>query len=256
MQAKQAALFCLIVLTIFEGVVCAYKTCNYHYNGNFTFTNRGDSAFYSNTARRMQPLTPKRLGAAIAYVPGMGICPSIFSPDDCDFWSARHSDDILAQKSDELTAQGITGGAAAHYYIYNSIKMILSNPLQEILLMFIEAHKMLFWEPTLSFMAYPDWLQNIYYSSSFYNITVIIAAFLTWISCVFAFFYLCFRFWKLSLPDKEQDAALGWVINFIFWYAALYSLYFILDRYSYSLVSLYIILMAFLVHKITKVFFK
>ena len=71
-KARQAAIFCLVVFMVFEGVVCVYKTYNYHYNGSFAFTNRGDWALYGNTVRRMQPLTLKRLGAAVAFVPAGG----------------------------------------------------------------------------------------------------------------------------------------------------------------------------------------
>jgi hypothetical protein len=255
-KARQVAVFCLIVLAIFEGAVCGWRACNYYYNGEFAFTNRGDWALYGNTARRMQPLTLKRLGAAAAYVPPMGICPSLFGGDDCDFWSARYSDDLIAQKRAALSAQGIGGDAASKYFINSSMKMLLSNPLQAALLMFIEAHKMFFWEPITSFEVYPDWLEKIFFSAMFFNAMMAIAAFLSWISCVFAFFSLCRCIRKSGLPGIEKDAALLWTFNFIFWYMALYSLYFILDRYSYPIISLYVVLIAFLTHRIIKVFVK
>jgi len=253
-RARRVAVFCLIVLAVFEGVVCAWRACNYHYNGQFAFTNRGDWALYGNTARRMEPLTLRRLGAALAYVPPMGICPSLFGDNDCNFWTARYSDDLITQKRDELTARGITGNAASRYFIASSLRMILSNPLQAGLLMFIEAHEMFFWEPITSFEVYPDWLQRIFYFPVFVYATMSVVAFFSWMGCVFAFFYLCRRSWKDGLPKKGEGSALLWVFNFIFWYMALYSLYFILDRYSYPIVSLYLVLIAFLAHKIIKVF--
>jgi hypothetical protein len=255
-KARQAAVFCLAVLTIFEVPVCAWRASNYHYNGEFAFTNRGDWALYGNTARRMQPLTLKRLGAAVAYVPPMGLCPSLFGDEDCNFWTARYSDDLIAQKRDELSARGINGDAASKYFIDSSFKMILSNPAQAVLLMFIEAHEMFFWEPITSFEVYPPWLSHIFYSPLFVNTMMTIVAFLSWTSCVFAFFCLCRRLGKSGLPDNGHEAALLWVFNFIFWYMGLYSLYFILDRYSYPLISLYVALIAFLTHRIIKVFVK
>jgi hypothetical protein len=256
LKAKQAVLFCLIVLVTFEGVVNIYRLQNYFSNGHFTYTTRGDWALYGNTARRMQPLSPRRLGAAVAFVPGMDICHATFGVDDCDFWSARHSDDITFQKQGELSARGVTEEASSRYFIHTSIKMILSNPLQEVMLMIIEAHKMFFWESSIAFVAYPDWLERIFYSSGFTDITKIILAFLSWAGCVFAFCYLCYRLWKPSLASKEQDGALLWVFNFIFWYMAMYSLYFILDRYSFPLVSLFMVLIAFLLHKIVRIFIR
>ncbi len=255
-KARQAAVFCLAVLAIFEGAACAYRACNYHYNGQFAFTNRGDWALYGNTARRMEPLTLRHLGAAVAFVPPMGVCPSLFGYDDCNFWTARYSDDLIAQKNAELSAQGITKDAASRYFIFNSLKMILSNPPQAALLMFIEAHEMFFWEPITSFEVYPDWLGKIFYSPAFVYTMMPIVAFLSWSGCVFAFFYLCRLLGTSGLPGQGGDAALLWVFNFIFWYMALYSLYFILDRYSYPLVSLYLVLIAFLVHKSIKAFAK
>lgn len=254
MRARQLAAFCLMVLIVFEGMVCVYKTCNYHYNGHFTFTTRGDWALYGNTARRMQPLTLNRLGAAVASVPPMNICSPIFGPDDCSFWTARYSDDLITQKRSELESQGATDEAVSRYFIHHSVKMILSNPLQAVLLMFIEAHKMFFWEPITSFEVYPDWMERVFSSPSFYYIMMITFAFFSWAGCVFAFLYLCCHYWKPALYNKGRDGALLWVFNFIFWYMALYSLYFILDRYSFPLVSLYMVLMAFLTDKITKVF--
>ena len=130
--------------------------------------------------------------------------------------------------------------------------MILSNPPQALLLMFIEAHEMFFWEPSVSFMVYPDWLEKIFYAPVFNYTMMAIVTFLTWAGCVFAFLYLCLRYWKSGVACKGEDGALLWVFSFIFWYMALYSLYCILDRYAYPIVSLYIVLIAFMMHKIIK----
>jgi hypothetical protein len=251
-QARQVAKFCLVVLIVFEGVVCAYRACNYYANGHFAFTNRGDWAFYGNTVRRMEPLTPRRLGAAIAFVPGMGICPAIYGTDDCDFWSARYSDDLIAQKQNELAAQGITGNAASKYFTDTSIKMILSNPLQEILLMIVEAHKMFIWESSIAFVAYPDWIENILYSPWCTNILKLILAALCWSACAFAFGFLCYRSLASHRKSDEQGQVIFWILNFIFWYMAMYSLFFILDRYSFPIVSLFMVLLAFLLDKMVR----
>jgi len=251
-KARQVAGFCLAVLLVFEGGVCAYKALNYHYNGHFVFTTRGDWALYGNTERRMEPLTPRRLGAAVAYVPGMGICEAIFTQDECDFWSARHSDDIIGQKQAELNAQGITGDAASRYFILSSAKMILSNPLQAMLLMFVEAHKMFFWESSIAFVTYPDWLENIVYSPWCTVVLKAVVAFFSWIACVFAFCFLFCNPGKPSLIDDQQQQTILWIFNFIFWFTAMYALFFILDRYAFPLISLYMVLIAFMLDKISR----
>jgi hypothetical protein len=247
-KARQAAVFCLTVLVLFEGAACGYRWLNYQYNGNFAFTNRGDYAFYGNTARRMQPMTLRQWGAAAAFVPGLDICTSYFSQDECDFWSARHSDDLIGEKTNELRKLGVTPKEESRQYIQSSLRMILDNPLQAVLLMVIEAHKMFFWESSVAFVAYPDWLEKILYSPSFIKNTKFILAFLSWLGCVFSFVYLCLRR-SSSLESQRERAAVFWVLNFIFWYSAMYSLFFVLDRYSFPLISLYMVLLAFIMQK-------
>ncbi|MDE2221762.1 MAG: hypothetical protein KGK03_01690 [Candidatus Omnitrophica bacterium] len=253
-KARQAALFVLTALMIFEGAVVAYKWANYHYNRQFTFTTRGDYAFYGNTARRMQPLTAKSLGAAVTFVAGGNLCPSLFGQEACDFWSARHSDDIIGQKQKELAQKKLTADEASRYYIKNSIQIILSNPLQALLLMVVEAHKMFFWESAIAFVAYPDWLEKIFYNPSFIALTKNVMAFLSWSAMLFGLIYLCRP--RRQEEDRGQREALLWVVNFLFWYMGMYSLFFILDRYSFPLISLYLVLVAFMVQKTLKAFVK
>jgi tetratricopeptide (TPR) repeat protein len=245
LKARHAAVFCLVVLAVFEGVVGAYRTCNYFYNGHFTYTTRGDWAFYGNTARRMQPLTPESLGAAAASVPGMGLCTSLYSPKDCEFWSAHHSDDMYVQKLIDLNHRGITGEAASRYYVQSSIQMLLSNPLQALLLMAVEAHKMFFWESSVDFVTYPDWLDRILHTAGFSYSLRIIFSFLSWPAFIFAFYYI---FRRQKHKDQQQD--LFWVANFVFWYMAVYSLFFIVDRYSFPLISLFLVLIASLMDRL------
>jgi len=214
-KSRQAAVFCLVVFLLFESVVCMYKWCNYRYNGNFTFTNRGVWLVYGSAARRIQPLTLEKLGAAVAYVPGMGICGAHYSQEDCNFWSGPYVDGIWSQKLDELANQGTKGNAASNYFILNTVQMVLSHPLQVFLLMGIEAQKMFFWESSLDFVAYPDWLDRVLHAVGFSYSLRIILAILSWIACVFAFCILCFRCPKFHFNDKGQREALFWTVNFV-----------------------------------------
>ena len=244
-KSRQVAIFCLVVLLLFEGMVCMYKWCNYHYNGNFAFTNRGIWLVYGSAVRRTQPLTIDSLGAAVASVPGMGICSSNFSPQDCKFWSGPYVDGIWTQKLDDLARQGITGAKALNYFTINTVKLVFSHPLQVMFLMVIEAQKMFFWESSLDFVAYPDWLDRILHAVGFSYSLRSILAFLSWMACVFALYILCFRSRKLPLKDQGQRQALFWIINFVFWYVWMFSWVHILDRFSFPLIS-----------KLVSIFFK
>ncbi len=250
-KTKQFAVFCLSVVLVFEGVVCAYKAGNALLNGHFAFTNRGEWALYGNTARRMQPLTLGRLGAAAAYAVPLAPCAAWFGEPDCQYWSARHSDDIIDAKRAQLNAQGITGEAASHYYLGQSISMLLANPAQALLLMFIEAHKMFFWEPSLSFEVFPHWLEKIFYAPRFVEVLMTAAFLASWMGFWFALFLLCRR-WRRGWASGPSAAA-GWVWHFVFWYMALYSLYFVIDRYAFPIVPLYVALAAFMADAIRKV---
>ena len=67
--------------------VTSYKFLNQTLNGHFAFTNRASWALYGNTVRRQEPLNPKRLAAALAYIPSPHLCYVVLDQDNCDFWS-------------------------------------------------------------------------------------------------------------------------------------------------------------------------
>ena len=254
-KSKQAAVFCLVVFLIFESVVGMYKWCNYHYNGNFAFTNRGVWLVYGSAVRRVQPLTLERLRSGLASVPGMGVCSSHYSPEDCNFWSGPYADGIWSQRLAELTHQGIKGNAAFNDFAFNTMKMVLAHPFQVLLLMAIEAQKMFFWESSLDFVTYPDWLDNILHTVGFSYSLRIIGAILSWVACVFAFCVLCFRCQRCQFKDKGQQQALFWTVNFIFCYIWMFSWVHILDRFSFPLISLFMVLISFLIERCVAYFF-
>ena len=249
-KLKGVIVFCVVALGVFEGVTMSYKWLNYQSNGLYAFTNRADYALYGYTARRIEPLTLNRLGAAIVQTPGMGGCTELFKEEDCLFWTARHSDDILEQKRTELQKQGITNQQASSYYIVTSLKLFLSNPLQVLGLIFIEAHKVFFWESSIGFVAYPDWLEQIFYSPKFSPTLRIVLAVLSWTASVWAIVQLNRRRSKKTIQWEESRETLFWVTNFIFWFTAMYSIYFVEYRYVFPLVSLLMVLIAFMLDKL------
>src|SRR5208283_836957 len=192
----------------------------------------------------------------VAYVPGLSVCPAVFGTEDCDFWSDRHAEDVAQAKREAFKAQGRTEAELSQYYIYDSIRMVLANPLQAVMLWAVEAHKIFVWESSIGFVAYPDWLEGIFYAPGLMNTLKIVLALLSWGACVFAFCYLCFyrrAYWRQS---HSQVWVLFWVLNFIFWFAAMYSVFFVIDRYAFPLVSLFLVLIAFMVHKWLRFFVK
>ena len=252
-KSKQTLIFCMAVLMIFEAGACAYRLGNYYYNHHFVITDdRGAASFYGSTAHHLEPLTIRGLEVAAAYVPGMGLCTSLFSQEECSQWSWEYTDHINAQKRNELSARGIKQESVSKEMIISAVTMILSNPLQAGLFMLIEAYNMFFWESSLAFVVYPDWVgENLHSATVLYNLRIVLAL-LSWLACIFSVYVLCFRHRQISLKENDQKQALFWVFNFVFWYMAIYSCFFIEDRYSFSLISLYLVLISFLIEKILR----
>ena len=225
-------------LLIFYGVVLSYKTLNQTFNGQFILTNRAAWAFYGNTARRMEPLNPKRLIIALAYMPGEGVCRGIFTEEECHFWSFRRSDEHGFTKSQELASQGLSGRNLDQELLRLAKDEILKNPLQYGLFMGIEGMKMLFWESTkIGFVEYPPWLTNAFNFKPFKNGLRLVIFLLT-------FFSLIFSIATIIRMKNIDNAALAIILVFIAIYIGLHSFFFTLTRYSLPIASLFIVIIA------------
>jgi len=85
-QRLSVLLLCMAAALSFYYVpVTGYKWLNMHYNGSFAVTNRGSWALYGSTARRMQPLTFKRLAEAAAYAPAKAFVTPFLAPRNAIF---------------------------------------------------------------------------------------------------------------------------------------------------------------------------
>jgi len=227
-------LLCVTAALIFFYVpVTGYKWLNLHYNGNFAITDRGSWALYGNTARRMEPLTLKRFAEALAFVPGEGVCNSLFGPKECDFWSFRKSDEFGLAKRGELNNQHLSPKKMNASLISLSAQKALQNPFQYALLTFIEGLKMFFWESTkVGFVSYPDWLGKIYTIKIFNNGLRFFASLLSLIAVL--------SIWLGALtPQRSPIAFLMGVL--IFLYILFFSFFFILTRYALPIAPLYLI---------------
>jgi len=220
-------------VSFFYVPVTGYKWLNLHYNGNFVITNRGSWALYGNTARRMEPLTIKRFTEALAYVPGAGVCNSIFGAKECDFWSYRKSDEFGIDKQNELNRQHLSPEKINAALLKSSAQKALNNPLQYTLLSVVEGSKMFFWESTqVGFVRYPHWLQKIYDTKIFNNGLRFLVSLATMAAVI--------SLWRENLtPDKSP---LGFLIGvLIFLYILFFSFFFILTRYALAIAPLYLI---------------
>ncbi len=248
-KAKPWLVFIMSVLLIFEGFVQGYNWLNFQANGHYQFTDRGYAAFYSNIERRMEPLTLKRLGAAIVMAADGALCVSTFGYSDCAFWTWRQSDDFGVAKAKELEDEHLTDQQKTRYYIQHGLGMMIANPLQSLLIMVIEAHKFFFWETSPNFVTYPDWIERFTYNSRLNLILEFVIAVLCWAGFVTA---ACMLLWGRNSKwlSRDEGIVLWFVFSFIFWYAAVYSLFLILDRYAFPVVSLMMVLVSFAISRL------
>ena len=241
-QKFPALLLCLVTsISFFYVPITGYKWLNLNYNGNYAITNRGSWALYGATARRMEPLTLKRFAEALAYIPGEGVCNGLFGAKECDFWSFRESDKFGFAKQSELIRQHLPPEKANTTLLKESAQKAMHNPFQYGLLTFLEGLKMFFWESTkIGFVNYPHWLQKIYDTKLFNNGLRFIISFAT----IVAVAYL----WLLALKPQESPV-IFLMGTLIFFYILFFSSFFILTRYAFPIVPLYLIAIALLTDK-------
>ncbi len=245
--------FLLVFFVTFLVPINFYKSLNKKYNGSFCLTDRGPWALYGNTTRRMQPLSPQGVLTALTYVPGEGLCAALFGQKSCDFWSYKQSDGYSFAKSAELRKGNLSNEQVDRIFIRISFQEILKNPLQYILLMGLESLKMFFWESTkIGFVVYPHWLSKIYHFTPFKNGLRLCLAILT----VFSLIYTSRWVWSLrrcpshESQDRESHALLFWTLWLIIPFIGMHSFFYVLPRYIFPIVPLYLILISFSLQQI------
>ncbi len=237
--AKNVRVLVMLVLAvmIFETGLLAYKGLNLKYNGSFTMTDRGSWALYGNTMRRLEPLTPQRISAAIAFVPGKGFCRKFFTEKACYDWTAHPSDVLGMLAMGKLHSEGHSTAEINAILLEQSITAVKNNPAQWGFFAFLEGMKMFFWESTqIGFVKYPAWLQGIYNKTLFKDILRLLVAVLTILSVGWLILQRC----RGKLPEGIDTALLMIVAVTI-----LHSPFFILTRYTFCLIPLYLICIAY-----------
>ena len=241
---KPAVIFFLISSLTFIAPVTLYKYANKKLNGNFVLTDRGGYALYGNTARRVEKLSSRQILTALSFAVSWRFCNARFSADECGFWSFTQSDAIGMGKSQELS-QTMSAQEANKTLIKLSLQKFFEKPPQYFLLMAIESLKMLFWEtPSMQYVFYPQPVIDVYTFKPLNRALYVVMPSLTFLSLAFTGFFLyCNR--KKSLLHEETFPVLITLSILTASYIFMYSFFLILDRYSFPLVPLYLILIAF-----------
>lgn len=240
--------YAAVFLAVFSALIIGYKSLNKHYNGCFTVTTRGAWAFYGNTVRRMEPLNRERLLSALAYVPGEGVCQSLFGQEKCSFWSFGKSEEFGSPKASLL--QDAPFQVFQDTLILEAKQKILQNPAQYILLTAIEGLKMFFWESTQAgFVAYPAVLTRLFAWGPLKNGLRLGVSFLTLLAIIYSG-VLLWRKRKIVLNTQNPLLFLYLCGLFIFSFVASYSIFCIIIRYLFPIVPLYLVIIAYVFQEI------
>lgn len=220
LTSKNKAIISIAIVSI---ILCSYQVICYSYKKNISFMDRAPWAFCGNTERRMMPLTPQRIIAAVSSVPGEGVCRAVSSKEDCYFWSFGKSDILANYKLANFSSKEM---------MITSFKEIISNPVQYIFLYFLESLKLFFWESThMGFVSYPKILSDIYDNEFISNGLRMVVSVLT----IFSFVYSAF----------SRNPIIRNIVIFISLYAAFHSFFFILSRYALPIAPLFLILIGY-----------
>jgi len=236
--------FIAVTFVFFQSALLPYRAMNLKYNGHKSLVIKGAWSLYANTERRTGELTPRQFLVAAAFIPGEGVCREIFGEKECSFWSIGAQHGVGMRKLNELRAQGIPNSKIDSVLIGLSKEMALQKPLSYVLLTFMEALKMFFWESTkVGFVFYPAWLEKLYDITVFKNGL----RFLFFILSFVAFICLKISLWKNKkrLAVREDDGLQNSLLFFIFVmltaFILMHSFFCIATRYTFPIVSLYLV---------------
>ena len=245
-----AFVYLVVVLGVFYSLVIGYKSANEIFNGHFVIANRGAWGLYGSTARRMEPLTNERFLTALAFVPGEGVCHSIFGEEKCRFWSFEKAGEFGSQKISELNRSSMPPEVVDSTLILLSKQKVLQNPAQYVLLVAMEGLRMFFWESTqVGFVEYPFVLRKLFDWRPFKDGLRLVIALLT----LLAFAYLGAVIWrgrKNILKTEGPLLFLYFCLLFIFSFIGAYLIFGIIVRYLFPIVPLYLIIIAYTLQEV------
>ncbi|MDP8213474.1 MAG: hypothetical protein P9X22_09360 [Candidatus Zapsychrus exili] len=247
-------IFILVSLCMIFSFMFCYMNANKTYNGHFQYTNRFTDILYGTAYKRTQKVTPRIIGAHIATIPGKGVCRRFFSEEECVYCEAYSADYFAASKLPALL-ENISVEDRDSEVVRLSVEQALTNPVQYVLFMFYEASRMPFWESTkVGFVKYPDFLENIFSFGLFKDTLRLLVSLVTIISVIYLAIF-CFRERKgifNHLSCNDQARLLFIMLFLICAFTSFFMMTFILTRYAFPIVPIYLLSIAFWMHNLIK----
>lgn len=252
-QSLNALIFMVMVMLIFYPSLHFYKSLNKHFNGHYRLTDeRGINMLYGATILRTEENGFSKLPMVLSTIPGWGVCESIYGRKRCFEWF-QTGDAIVAPKKNEVYAKNWTEEQRNDFLFAELKERIMRHPLQYVLFISLEYWKTFFWESTkVGYVIYPGWLDHLFNTVVLKNALRLLMAFLTFVA--FTDFTLeTIR--KVSLsgridPQESEKITIHvFMLLMIVSLTLLYSLFYILTRYIFPIVPLYLVMIGCFFHK-------
>lgn len=245
--ATNMIVYVFLSVSIVGGSCIYYRYLNLKYNGHFDFANRYDSLLYGNAGKRTEKLDGKKFMAHIVSIPGENFCRRFYSADECDYCTFKYADYYRGTFLNQHLIQ-LPHNQWQTKTLKLTIEKIFEKPVQYAVLTILEALKMGFWESTnIGFVDYPPFIDRFYENGIIRNGIRLFVSVLTYVSLIYAFVFVIMNYKKGNRSDEVitiRLKILAFVFLIIMSFTALYSLFSILTRFSFPIVSLYFICFA------------
>ena len=245
-RVRRIGLVLIILAGIFSVAIHFYKSLNERYNGQYLLTDRGDWALYGNTVRRLQPLNKDRFNQAVLSVPRLGLCEKFYGRQ-CVFWTFVVSDAISNQALQKVNTSGYSSEERHQFFISKSLEWMRQHPFQQMGLMVLEGAKMFFWENKLYFVRYPAWLVTLYSRPALIYTLCFGWAMLSLAGLIHGMIAFGKKIFSRQLFGDDAGC-LMFTLSFVFWFIAVYTLFFIDIRYAFPIAPLFVILAFYFIH--------
>ena len=126
-----------------------------------------------------------------------------------------------------------------------TFKRIKDHPLKYTIFYIIEGSRMFFWESTqIGFVFYPIWLERLFNWTFFKNTLRLLVGIITFLAFLYVAISHVFAFLKpTSYQDTntEKTQLIFFILWFMLLFMGIYAIVFIVVRYSFPIVPLYLI---------------
>ena len=250
---RRALVVLITVGVSFHVFLLPYKYMTTKYAEHRSLLIIGAQSLYANAAGRTRELSKTDILTFLAYVPGDGVCKSLFTKEQCGVWLDDQVHELGVKKVAELRRQGVPNDQLNSTLYRLTFETIVQKPIQYSLLNAAESMKLLFWESTqVGFVNYPAWLRTVFDLSTFKNGLRLVVSLITIFCLFYSLIYVIRNLPRIYRPDPEQftTIVIFFMVLMILSNLVIHSPFKLVVRYAFPFVPLYLVLIGFTLQKL------